>query len=81
MNWAITGKGCSQHRACSLVGLDRKTYRYASRRPADDGILKRLRELALEPGLRLGRLDRWQAVPDPVRDRRLHPEMLGNGGV
>lgn len=48
MNWAITGKGYSQRRACSLVGLDRKTYRYASRRPADDEIRKRLRELALE---------------------------------
>ena len=34
----------------------------------------------LEPGLRLGRLDRWQAVPDPVRDRRLQPGGLGNGG-
>ena len=28
--------------------MDRKTYRYASRRPADDEICKRLRELALE---------------------------------
>ena len=48
MNSAITGKGYSQRRACSLVGLDRKRYRYASRWPADDAIRKRLRELAPE---------------------------------
>ena len=48
MNWAITERSYSQRRACSLVGLDRKTYRYASRRPADDAIRKRLRELASE---------------------------------
>ena len=48
MNWAITDKGYSQRRACSLVSLDRKTYRYASRRPADEAIRKRLRELASE---------------------------------
>ena len=48
VDWAITDKGYSQRRACSLVGLDRKTYRYASRRPADEAIRKRLRELASE---------------------------------
>ena len=48
MNWAIMDKGYSQRRACSLIGLDRKTYRYASRRPADEAIRKRLRELASE---------------------------------
>ena len=48
MNWAISEKGYSQRRACSLVGQDRKTYRYASRRPADEAIRKRLRELASE---------------------------------
>ena len=48
MNWAITDKGYSQRRACSLVGLDRKTYRYASRRPADEALRERLRELASE---------------------------------
>ena len=58
VNWAITGKGYSQRQACSLVGLDRKTYRYASRRSADDEIRKSLRELALER--------RW------FGDRRLH---------
>jgi putative transposase len=48
VNWAITDKGYSQRRACSLVDLDRKTYRYVSRRAADDAIRKRLRELASE---------------------------------
>ena len=46
MNWAITDKSYSQRRACSLVGLDRKSFRYVSRRPDDDTIRKRLRELA-----------------------------------
>ncbi|SLN73945.1 Transposase [Oceanibacterium hippocampi] len=46
--WAIDDKGYSQRRACSLVGLDRKTCRYASRRPADEAIRPRLRELASE---------------------------------
>ena len=48
MNWAITKKGYSQRKACALVGLDRKTYRYASRRPDDAAIRRRLRELAVE---------------------------------
>ncbi len=48
MNWAITERSYSQRRASSLVGLGRKTYRYASRRPADDAIRKRLRELSSE---------------------------------
>jgi putative transposase len=48
VNWAITDKGYSQRRVCSLVGLDWKTYRYASRRPVDEAIRKRLRELASE---------------------------------
>ena len=31
-----------------MIPVDRKTYRYASRRPADEAIRKRLRELASE---------------------------------
>lgn len=48
VNWAITERSGSQRRAWPLVGLDRKTYRYASRRSADDAIRKRLREPASE---------------------------------
>ena len=40
MTWAIEQKGYSQRRACGLVGLAPKTYRYRSRRP-DDGELRR----------------------------------------
>jgi len=41
-------KGYSQRRACGLVGLEPKTYRYVSRR-SDDGLVRqRLKELALE---------------------------------
>jgi len=46
VTWAIDQKGYSQRRACKLVGLQPKTYRYASIRP-DDGLLRtRLKELA-----------------------------------
>lgn len=46
MDWAIEEKGYSQRRACVLVGMEPKTYRYASRRPDDTGTRARLRELA-----------------------------------
>ena len=41
-------KGYSQRRACKLVGLAAKTYRYASRRPDDGQLRVRLRALASE---------------------------------
>ena len=46
MNWAIRERGYSQRRACLLVGLDRKTYRYRSRRSNDAALRERLRDLA-----------------------------------
>ena len=46
MSWAITEKDYSQRRACRLVGLAPKVYRYRTRR-ADDGALRgRLKALA-----------------------------------
>ncbi len=48
MNWAITDRDYSQRRACGLVGIDRRVYRYRSRRPDDAGLRQRLRELAAE---------------------------------
>ena len=48
MNWAIEEKGYSQRRACGLVGMEPKTYRYASLRPDDAGTRARLRALANE---------------------------------
>ena len=39
MTWAMEEKSYSQRRACGLIGLDPKTYRYASRR-SDDGELR-----------------------------------------
>jgi len=44
--WATEEKCYSQRRACDLVGLDPKTYRYASRRPDDTAVRMRLKELA-----------------------------------
>ena len=46
VTWAVREKGYSQRRACGLVGLHPKTYRYASKRPGDEGLRRRLRELA-----------------------------------
>ncbi len=46
MTWAIEEKSYSQRRACSLIGLDPKTYRYASRRSDDGEIRERLKTLA-----------------------------------
>ena len=46
MTWAIKDKSYSQRRACALVGLQAKTYRYASRRSDDAPIRHRLLELA-----------------------------------
>ena len=48
MNWAIEEKSYSQARACALVGLAPKTYRYQAKRGGDEGFRKRLRELADE---------------------------------
>jgi len=41
-------KDYSQRRACKLVGIEPKTYRYASQRPDDGPIRERLRQLASE---------------------------------
>ena len=49
MDWAIEEKGYSQRRACGLVGMEPKTYRYASKRGDDAALRQRLRDL---PSLR-----------------------------
>ena len=46
VTWAIDEKGYSQRRACRLVGLQPKTYRYVSTRPDDGPLRTRLKELA-----------------------------------
>jgi putative transposase len=46
VTWAIREQGYSQRRACGLVGLHPKTYRYASKRSGDEKLRVRLRELA-----------------------------------
>lgn len=48
VTWAIEQKDYSQRRACRLVGIEPKTYRYRSRRPDDGALRRRLRELAAE---------------------------------
>jgi putative transposase len=46
VTWAIDAKSYSQRRACALVGLDPKTYRYRSRREDDTALRRQLRERA-----------------------------------
>ncbi|WHQ68565.1 IS3 family transposase [Methylorubrum extorquens] len=46
VRWAIEEKGYSQRRACGLIGLEPKTYRYASTRSDDAAVRVRLRTLA-----------------------------------
>ena len=48
MTWAIAQQGYSQRRACGLIGLAPKTYRYRSRRSDDSDLRRRLRQLAAE---------------------------------
>ena len=48
MRWAIAQKGYSQRRACGLISLAPKTYRYRSRRADDGELRRRLRQLAAE---------------------------------
>ena len=46
MSWAIEDRGYSQRRACGLVGIDPRVYRYRSSRADDAALRGRLRELA-----------------------------------
>lgn len=48
MNWAIDEKGYTQRRACRLVGMEPKTYRYVSTRPDEAGLRAQLKQLANE---------------------------------
>ena len=48
MTWAIKEKSYSQRRACALVGMAPKTYRYQPQRCHDDALRKRMREIAGE---------------------------------
>jgi putative transposase len=46
VTWAIAEKGYSQRRACALIDMEPKTYRYVSSRGDDVDLRQRLRELA-----------------------------------
>lgn len=48
MSWAIDKKDYSQRRACDLVGVAPRVYRYRSRRPDDGPLRARLKVLAAE---------------------------------
>ena len=54
VTWAIKEKGYSQRRACGLVGLQPKTYRYASKRSGRWRLRKRLQGIGFAtPAVRL----------------------------
>jgi hypothetical protein len=73
VTWAVREKGYSQRRACALVGLHPKTYRYASKRTGDEELRVRLRELASQRRRfgyrRLGLMLKRQGI-------KLNPEKL-----
>jgi len=46
VTWAIDQKGYSQRRACALIGIAPKTYRYVTARGGDREFRERLRCLA-----------------------------------
>jgi putative transposase len=46
VTWAVREKNYSQRRACRLVDLQPKTYRYGSKRTGDEELRGKLRELA-----------------------------------
>ena len=48
VTWAIDNKGYSQRRACGLLGMEPRVYRYRSSRPDDAALRVRLRKLAAE---------------------------------
>ena len=48
MDWAMKEKGDSQRRACGLLGIEPRVYRYRSMRPDDGELRQKLRELAAE---------------------------------
>jgi len=48
VNWAIDEKSYTQRRACRLVGMEPKTYRYVSTRPDEAGLRAQLKQLANE---------------------------------
>ena len=48
MAWAIEEKNYTQRRACGLVGMAPRVYRYRLRRPVDVSLRSRLRKLAAE---------------------------------
>jgi len=66
VTWAIDEKSYSQRRACALVGLHPRTYRYASTRPDDNVLRAKLRELASQRRRfgyrRLGRMLERQGI-------------------
>jgi len=48
VSWAVEEKGYTQRRACRLVGMEPKTYRYVSTRPDEAGLRTQLKQLANE---------------------------------
>jgi putative transposase len=48
VTWAMNEKSYTQRRACALVGIDPRVFRYRSTRPGDDALRQRMCELSSE---------------------------------
>jgi putative transposase len=89
VTWAIEEKSYSQRRACALVGLHPKTYRYASTRPDDSALRAKLRELASQRRRfgyrRLGRMLERRGIKlnakGSVRNLVCEAMMMGSEGA
>ena len=57
MTWAIEENCYSQRRACGRIGLDPKTYRYASRQPDDAAVRARLKGWRFSGGAQFELID------------------------
>jgi transposase-like protein len=75
VNWAVEEKSYSQRRACGLIGLDPKIYRYASRR-SNDAELRAKLNLCSASGTGVTRLrctvalsEKTTGMPTGVRQR------------
>ena len=75
MEWASKDKSYSERRACSLVGIDPRVYRYRTTRPDDTVIRRRLHILLAREGFQIN----WKKVYRLYREERLTVRKRGGG--
>ena len=70
----------SERRACAVIGADRTSIRYRSRRPDDHDLRERLRALARTAPVRLPAAARSAEAGGPCREPQENPAALPRGG-